>query len=167
MRTKEQAREYNQTYYEKNKEKLKEASSSYYEENKEKVLVVVREYRDNNRQLIREKGRQYYRDNLKNRMVNAARARSKKSGIDFDITVDDFDIPEICPLLKIPLFVGEGRKSVKPNSPSLDRLDSSKGYTKDNVWVISFKANTMKSNSTLDEFVMMADNWKQMKGQSL
>lgn len=167
MRTKEQARKYNQAYYEKNKERLKADASAYYEENKDKVLVTVREYRDNNRQLIREKGKQYYRDNLKNRMVNAARARSKKNGIDFDITEDDFEIPDVCPLLNIPLFVGEGRKSVKPNSPSLDRLDSDKGYTKDNVWVISFKANTMKSNSTLDEFVMMAENWKRLKGDLL
>ena len=167
MRTKEQARAYNQIYYEKNKEKLKEDASSYYEENREKVLVVVREYRDNNRQLIREKGRQYYRDNLKNRLVNAARSRSKKSGLEFDITEDDIDIPDVCPLLNIPLFVGEGRKSVKSNSASLDRIDSSRGYTKDNVWIISFKANTMKSNSTLDEFVMMAENWKRLRGDLL
>lgn len=164
MRTKEQTRAYNQTYYTKYKEKLKQDSIDYYHENKEKVLATVRVYRDENREIIREKGKEYYRRNLKNRLVNAARARSKKSGIEFDLTVDDFDIPDNCPLLGIALYVADGRKTVKYNSASLDRIDSSKGYTKDNVWIISFKANTMKSNSTLDEFLLMAERWKQLKG---
>jgi len=162
MRTKEQAQQYNQTYYQKNKEKLKKDALKYYENNKEKVLAVVHKYRDENKEIIHEKGRQYYRRNLKNRLLNAARARSKKSGFAFDISIDDFDIPEFCPLLNIPLFVAEGRKAVKPNSASLDRIDSTKGYVKGNVWIISFKANTMKSNSTLEEFLLMAKNWKRL-----
>lgn len=163
MRTKEQTHQYNQKYYEQNKEKIKQDALLYYKENKEKVLTVVREYRDENRELIREKGKDYYRKNLKSRLVNAARARSKKSGLEFNLTVDDFEIPETCPLLGITLFVAAGRKSVKFNSASLDRIDSSKGYTKDNVWIISFKANTMKSNSTLEEFTLMANNWNTLK----
>jgi hypothetical protein len=166
MRTKEQTQKYNQAYYQKNKEKLKSEASKYYENNKEKVLVNVQQYRDENREVIREKGRQYYRRNLKNRLLNAAKARSKKTGLEFDITVDDFDVPEFCPLLGIPLYVAEGRKAVKPNSASLDRIDSTRGYVKDNVWIISFKANTMKSNSTLEEFLLMAENWKQLKGNN-
>jgi hypothetical protein len=42
-----------------------------------------------------------------------------------------------------------------------DRIDSSKGYTKDNVWVISMKANSMKSDSNYEDFKKMADSWKQ------
>jgi hypothetical protein len=164
MRTKEQTTSYNKKYYFKNKDKLKEAASNYYKENKEDVLVVVSQYRDANRDTIRTKGKLYYRRNIKNRLVNAARARCKKSGLEFNITVDDFEIPDNCPLLGIPLFVAEGRRAVKSNSASLDRIDSSKGYTKENIWVISFKANTMKSDSTLDEFIMMAENWKKLKG---
>jgi hypothetical protein len=164
MRTKEQARAYNQTYYAKYKEKLKQDSINYYRDNKEKVLATVHAYRDENREVINEKGKEYYRRNLKNRLVNAARARSKKSGVEFDLTVDDFEIPDVCPLLGIELYVADGRKTVKYNSASLDRIDSSRGYTKDNIWIISFKANTMKSNSTLDEFLLMAENWKRLKG---
>jgi hypothetical protein len=159
MRTKEQTHQYNQKYYEQNKEKIKQDALTYYKENKEKVLTGVREYREENRELILKNGKDYYRRNLKKRLVNAARARSKKSGLEFNLTANDFEIPETCPLLGITLFVAEGRKTVKFNSASLDRIDSSKGYTKDNVWIISFKANTMKSNSTLDEFTLMASNW--------
>jgi mRNA degradation ribonuclease J1/J2 len=166
MPTKEQKREYNQAYYAKYKDRLKQDSIDYYHDNKEKVLATVHAYRDENREVIKEKGREYYRRNLKNRLINAARARSKKSGVEFDLTADDFEIPDRCPLLDIELYVADGRKTVKYNSASLDRIDSSKGYTKDNIWIISFKANTMKSNSTLDEFLLMAENWKRLKGQT-
>jgi hypothetical protein len=167
MRTKEQAQEYNNRYYEKNKEKLKQDASLYYHENKEKTLENVKKYRDENREVIREKGREYYRRKHKNRLLNAARSRAKRSGLAFDITEDDFDMVDQCPLLNIPLFIGEGRKSVKPNSPSMDRIDSTKGYVKGNVWIISYKANTMKSNSTLEEFLLLAANWQRIHKEQL
>jgi hypothetical protein len=37
------------------------------------------------------------------------------------------------------------------DSPSIDRKDNTKGYTKDNVWVISQLANQMKSNATPEQ----------------
>jgi hypothetical protein len=35
---------------------------------------------------------------------------------------------------------------------SVDRIDNNSGYTKDNIKVISFRANRLKSNGTLEEF---------------
>ena len=55
-------------------------------------------------------------------------------------------INEYCPVLNIPLD-----RSTKDNVPTLDRLDNSKGYTKDNIVVISFKANRLKNNATVDD----------------
>lgn len=40
-------------------------------------------------------------------------------------------------------------------SPSLDRLDSSKGYVKGNVRVISKRANQLKNNATVEEMRMV------------
>jgi hypothetical protein len=39
----------------------------------------------------------------------------------------------------------------KNNVPTLDRIDSTKGYIKENIQVISFKANRLKNNATVDE----------------
>lgn len=39
----------------------------------------------------------------------------------------------------------------RENAPSLDRIDSDKGYTRDNTRVISNRANTLKNNMTLEE----------------
>jgi hypothetical protein len=88
-------------------------------------------------------------------MCDRSKSRAKKKGFEHSITIHDIHIPDICPLLGIPLFPGTNGK-VGPNSPTLDRIDSSKGYTPDNVWVISYKANTIKSNATPEELLTIA-----------
>lgn len=158
FRTKEQQQKYNQNYYARHKEKCKAQANQYYQDNKEKVLEAVKSYREENRETILEKGREYYRRKYTNRMLNSARSRAKKSGIEFNITEQDITVPDTCPLLGIELFIAEGRRAVKHNSPSLDRIDSSKGYIKGNVWVISHKANTIKSNATPQEILQLATN---------
>lgn len=84
-------------------------------------------------------------------MVDRARARAKKLGLPFDLEIGDILIPERCPVLGIPLVFRRGQKGASPNSPSLDRFDGEKGYTKDNVVVISHRANTIKNNATMFE----------------
>lgn len=84
-------------------------------------------------------------------LVNDAKRRAAKRGLEFSICVDDIAIPSQCPVLGISLEhqIGKGGKS--PHSPSLDRFDNTKGYTKDNVRVISLRANQLKNDATLDE----------------
>lgn len=79
-----------------------------------------------------------------------AKKRAEKSGIEFDIRLEDIKIPEVCPVFHFKFEVGEG-KGPTDKSPSLDRIDNSKGYVKNNVQVISFKANRMKSDCTVDD----------------
>lgn len=88
-------------------------------------------------------------------MVAAARKRAKAKGIPFCISARDLVIPAICPVLAIPLAVGDGRPS--DASPSLDRIVPALGYVKGNVVVISMRANRLKSDATVDELRALAD----------
>lgn len=100
--------------------------------------------------------RRYQKENttLEQAMLNRSKSRAKRKGFEHSITIEDIHIPDNCPLLGIPLIKGE--TSVQENSPTLDRIDSSKGYVKGNVWVISYKANTIKSNATPEELLTIA-----------
>ena len=62
------------------------------------------------------------------------------------ISKEDIVIPEYCPLLDIPIHRCERGKGY--NTPSLDRIDNTKGYIKGNVWVISKLANSLKNFPT-------------------
>jgi len=95
---------------------------------------------------------------LETKMRNRAQQRSRKSGIEFKLNKEDIIIPDKCPILGIPLIAHKGKPGGKNNSPSLDRINPKKGYTKDNIWVISHLANQMKSHSTEEEMLVFA-NW--------
>jgi hypothetical protein len=82
-------------------------------------------------------------------MLARARFRAKAAGAPFDLTPTDVEIPERCPILCIELSRGDGRPS--DNSPSLDRLVPHLGYVKDNVVVISHRANRLKNDASLEE----------------
>jgi hypothetical protein len=57
-------------------------------------------------------------------------------------------VPQFCPITGNELdFSGRNRK----NSPSVDRLDNNKGYTIDNVRIISHQGNCLKGQGSLEE----------------
>lgn len=86
-------------------------------------------------------------------MLIAARARAKKNNIPFNISEEDLTIPEKCPVLNCKLEHNTG--TVKGNSPSIDRIDPCKGYIKNNVRVISHRANTLKRDMTKEECALL------------
>ena len=80
------------------------------------------------------------------------------------ISKEDIKVPIFCPILDIKLefHFGQGAGG-KPSSPSLDRIDNTKGYIKGNVQVISHLANQMKSTATKEQLVKFAD-WIKSNG---
>lgn len=78
-----------------------------------------------------------------------ARNRAIAKGIEFSLTLEDVAVPTHCPVLGIPLVVATG--FARDGSPSVDRIDPTKGYVTGNVCVISHKANTIKSNACVDD----------------
>lgn len=90
------------------------------------------------------------------KMHQRAKQRCKETGREFTIVVDDIIIPEVCPILGIKLNMNSGKSGAYRNSPSLDRIDNSKGYTKENIQVISQLANAMKCHATKEELLKFA-----------
>jgi hypothetical protein len=98
-------------------------------------------------------------------MWTAARKRASDQGVPFAITHEDISIPEACPVLGIPLSVNEGG-TFHDASPSLDKIIPALGYVPGNIAVISWRANRLKGDGTLEELqALVAWMRKQKKGQ--
>jgi hypothetical protein len=87
------------------------------------------------------------------KMWQRAKQRAKYKGIEFDLTADDIMIPDVCPATGITINANSGKSGAYKNSPSLDRIDNDRGYTKDNIQVLSQCANAMKGAASVDELV--------------
>lgn len=136
--------EYHKKWWEKNKHKYKEPrphsdsdyQKNYYRENKEKVLTRQRKVRE---------------DDPQKRLFKSAKQSSKIRGLAFEISLEDVVIPTVCPVFKLPF------NRFTDMSPSIDRVDNSRGYVKGNVQVISRKANSMKYTASGEELLQFAD----------
>ena len=97
------------------------------------------------------------------RMRDNARKRAIIKNLPFKLyTYKDVPrIPKKCPYLDIDLIVG--KIGGLDTSPSIDRIDNSKGYVKSNVQIISRKANQIKNNATFEEFEMIYLHWKKQR----
>lgn len=93
---------------------------------------------------------------MEKKMLSRAKNRAKARNHDFSINIDDIFIPEKCPILGIELKCSSGKSGGKINSPSLDRIDNTKGYIKGNVIVISHLANSMKSYASVEQLKQFA-----------
>ena len=78
-----------------------------------------------------------------------AKHRAFKKNLEFNLDMSDISIPKKCPALNIEIDI-ENNKLID-NSPTLDRIDNKRGYVKDNIQVISFRANALKRDGTIEE----------------
>jgi len=79
------------------------------------------------------------------------RAKFDYKDMEFTILPEDIVIPDVCPYLQVPFIPLDSRLSY-----SLDRIDSTQGYVKGNVQVISRLANKMKNDATKEELLLFA-----------
>lgn len=94
------------------------------------------------------KAREKRNRNIISVLVGDCRRRATKKCLEFNITKYDLCLYEKCPILGIDIKLGVKNHI---NSPSIDRIDNNKGYVKGNVIVISYRANKLKQDATLDE----------------
>ena len=93
---------------------------------------------------------------IQKKIWQRARGRAKTRGLDFDISPDDIIIPEVCPILGIPLKENKGKPGAYRDSISIDKIDPTKGYVKGNIQIISQQANQMKYCATEEELIKFA-----------
>lgn len=110
--------------------------------------------RQRNREEYNARQKEYLKMNIEKTLLYSARIRAARYGLDCSITENDIVIPKHCPILGIEIFRGVG--SAHHGSPSLDRIIPQLGYVPGNIQVISYKANTMKSDATIKELVSFA-----------
>ena len=127
-------KEYNKNYAIKNRETIRNNQRKRYKENPAKTTEYKKEYYIKNREYL---------------LFLKAKTRARKHSRDFNIELSDIILTSSCPVLLTPYdLTGKNRWL----SPSLDRIDNSKGYVKNNVMVISYRANSLKKDGTIEEF---------------
>jgi hypothetical protein len=122
----------------------------YHDANKDKA----RAYREKNKDKITERNKAYKEANREQSHWQQIKQRALKKRLAFDLTVEDVSNYDTCPVFGWKLERGLGKQR---NSPSIDRIDPKGGYTKDNIQIMSDKANTMKQDATPEELLMFAD----------
>ena len=105
-------------------------------------------------------------------MLEGARDRAKKYTVPYTLKVQDLRdiITDTCPILGLKFELNKqdqewGKEKKKNNwqtSPSLDRIVPDKGYTKDNVIIISLMANSIKNQATPDQIQKVATFYKKL-----
>lgn len=137
---------------------------TWQQENKERHNKHVRDYSKRNPEVGRASTQRWREKNIgtlpyaQRDMLNRAKRRAKVNGYDINITLSDISAcwptDGCCPVLGFELdLTGKDRW----HSPSLDRIDTSKGYVKGNIIVVSYRANSIKQDSTLDELKALVD----------
>ena len=172
-------KEYDKKYYQDNKEKILDRGKKYYQDNKEKVLANNKKYYQDNKEKIRDTQKKYKSNlfNIKKYTDISMSFLSYKIGHmkerSNDVTLTAEELLELIPKdLKCPVFgtkfsFGKGHNwKFKQNNMSVDRIDNNKGYHKDNIVIVSFKANVMKSSATLKELYQVADFYYELEKRS-
>jgi len=156
-------KEKEKAYREANKEKRKAYGKAYREANKEKLNANKKAYRETNKKKIKAKKKVYRETNKEKTMWTGARSRAKKKKLPFNLSLEDIVVPDVCPVLGLCLETQKEQPS--DCSPSLDRMVPDLGYIKGNVKVISKRANTLKSNATIEELEKVLKYLREIEGQ--
>ena len=151
----------------KNPEKLKaykkQYAKKYYIKNKDAIKAKVKAY-------VKRLGQAYIdkktieviernTNNPEKYIYIRLKTRAKQQNTPFNLTLEDIKIPDKCPILKKEIltdFKVKGKKGPTDNSPSVDRIDNTKGYVKGNIQIICNLANSMKRNATPEELLQFA-----------
>lgn len=157
----EQARVNGRRRYAENPEKYKTLNKEKYQNNPGIYQVASARWREANAaDLVEKRKIQYLKRKREEREVSAligARNRAKQKGMEFDLTKEWVKARSTnCELSGLPFRPEyDGVHSRNPFAPSVDRIDSSRGYTQDNCRVILYCLNMGLGQWGLEEIAPM------------
>ncbi len=173
-------RAYNKQWYKEHKEQAKAKSRQYRLDNPEKANAASARWRDNNKeyrdsynkayfaknqprlsQKARERRQTFFAEDPKaawlHHITKTAASRARQNKLPYDKDLSKLVLPDICPVLGVVLNYSRNYKrkvsliGPQPDSPSLDRIAPERGYVFANLRVISWRANLLKRDATIDE----------------
>jgi hypothetical protein len=149
---------YKQQWADQNRDKVRASKARYKAKNPERYREQQAAWTNRNRDKINAQHARMYAENADRRLqalVRGAKHRAKILGVSFNLSHREIVWPVVCPVLGIPINYGIKGGKQEWGSPSLDRFDPKGGYTKDNVRVVSWRANFLKCNATVSEMEML------------
>lgn len=106
------------------------------------------------------RSRNYVRYMYQNMLRNA-----KRTGRVVEITEADLVIPEVCPVLGVPLITDGSNGKNRDFSPSIDRIDNNLGYIPGNIVIVSMRANQIKGTASVEELEQVMNFYKSLQGK--
>jgi hypothetical protein len=100
-------------------------------------------------------------DRIKGYIIRHIKNSARRRNLEFNLDYTDIDLPDVCPLLGIPLVYKQLNGInlyQKANYATLDRIDNSKGYIKGNVIILSRMANAMKNEANFEQLKIFYTN---------
>lgn len=163
----ERMKERSRDWQRQNRSHVKEYHREYYETNREKMLAANTQWNKDHpdvHKAANAKWRQSKRNDRGTKLrqlVRSAHVRAKTKGFTCDITVELLESyicvqDEKCVLTDIPFdFTHETGGRLRAFAPSIDRIDSSKGYTFDNIQIVCAVVNFAKNDQPQEVFDAM------------
>ncbi len=148
---------------------IKGLSEKEYQKRYSKVYKKTDKYREYHKEYMQEYNKREYYKKRKNAARSTFHGRfknwqygAKDRGISFDITEEYLiTLPMTCHYTGRELTL-DNRKI---NTLSLDRIDNSKGYTKENVVLCCHRINQMKNTLTNNDFINLCNDVARVRGK--
>lgn len=169
-------KEYNKKHYEANKEKILERTKKRYEANKEKELELSKKryetnktikneheikriyerkkkWREDNKEKVIKKRKEWQENGIENwlKVLHSNCKRRIRDGFVCDITLEDMitkynEQNGLCAITNVKM----SHKIGSLDSVSIDRIDNTIGYTKENIHLVTKWINLGKNTASLD-----------------
>lgn len=154
-RDKERIKARKQAYYQRNKERVMEQHREYLAKNPGRSRDYYDEYRKKNRERIAAWWKKTPRGRFSVLLTLALKRRPTESPITISELMDLWVSQKgRCAVTGIEMAWRQGE--TLPNSMSIDRIDNSIGYSKDNIRLVCYQVNTFRGRWSDEQMLEMA-----------